>query len=127
MLLAENQLMWREMAAKIHEASQDQLPQWVSKYADFNGEVNFKKALAKYMEKYWLRHKVNIDHIAIQAGCGAILESLFWTLADEGDSVILPGPVYPNFFVDGYLRAAVNIEVAKTSWEDDFTFTFEML
>lgn len=58
------------------------MPNWVSKYADFTGHVDFKDALAKIMQKYWLKKKVDIDHIAIQAGCGAILESLFWLLAD---------------------------------------------
>ena len=79
------------------------------------------------MQKYWIKSKVDIDHIAIQAGCGSILDSLFWLLANEGDSAILPGPIYPNFFVDGFLRCRVNIEVAKTSHDNNFEITEEVL
>ena len=91
------------------------MPNWVSKYADFTGQQQFKETLAKVMEKYWVREQVDTKHLALQAGCGSVLESLFWLLANEGDSAILPGPVYPNFFVDGFLRCQVNMEVAKTS------------
>jgi len=79
------------------------------------------------MEKYWVKEEVDIANLAIQAGCGAILESMFWVLANERDSIILPGPVYPNFFVDAYIRCNVNIQIAKTKLENDYDITEESL
>ena len=79
------------------------------------------------MEKHWTKCKVEPNQIAVQAGCGSILESLFYMLANEGDSIILPGPIYPNFMVDAFLRARVSIEVAPCSWENDFEITEDIL
>jgi aspartate/methionine/tyrosine aminotransferase len=103
------------------------LPDWVAKYADFSGQVQFKTTLAKLMQKYWVKKEVQPEEIAIQAGCGSIIESLCWLLANQGDSVILPGPIYPNFFVDSFNRCQLNMEVAKTSQDNDFEITTEIL
>jgi hypothetical protein len=55
MLLAENALMWPEMQAKIQEITSNKMPAWVSKYADYTGEKEFRKSVAKMMEKYWVK------------------------------------------------------------------------
>lgn len=52
---------------------------------------------------------------------------MFFMLANEGDSIILPGPIYPNFMIDGYMKARVNIEVAPCSWEQNFEISEEIL
>ena len=117
MLLAENALMWPEMQAKIQEVTAKPMPAWVSKYADYTGELEFKKALANMIQKYWIKKEVKPEDLAITAGAGAIIESLFWLLTEEGDSAIIPGPIYPSFMIDAYSRCKVNLQVAQTKEE----------
>lgn len=109
MLLAENPLMWPEMQYKIEDVTAKKMLAWVSKYADYSGELNFRRAVAKMMEKYWVKQEVKPEQLAIAAGCGAIIESLFWLLTEEGDSAIIPGPIYPSFIIDTYGRRKVNL------------------
>ena len=93
------------------------MPDWVSKYADYTGEKEFRKALAKMMEKYWIKQEVNPDDLAISAGAASIIESLFWILTEEGDSAIIPGPIYPSFNMISYSKCKVHLQVAQTKEE----------
>jgi histidinol-phosphate/aromatic aminotransferase/cobyric acid decarboxylase-like protein len=103
------------------------MPKWVQKYADYTGHLQFKKVIAAIMEKYWVNSKVNTDHLILQAGCGSIIEGLFWVLANEGDAAIIPGPIYPSFMIDAYARSKVNLEVTKSSVDNNFTISDDML
>jgi aspartate/methionine/tyrosine aminotransferase len=84
------------------------MPEWCTGYIDMNGHEDFRKAIANMMQKTWVKSPVDAKYIAVQAGCGAILDSLAWSLCDEGDSCITPGPIYPAFPNDFQARARVN-------------------
>lgn len=58
MLFAENQLMWKEMEEKIYGVTSKPMPNWVSRYNDFTGEMGFKQVLCNLMEKHWTKCKI---------------------------------------------------------------------
>ena len=41
------------------------MPNWVSKYTDFNGQEEFKSTIANLMEKYWVKKEVKTSEIAM--------------------------------------------------------------
>ena len=96
------------------------MPEWCTGYIDMNGHEDFRKAIANMMQKTWVKSPIDAKYIAVQAGCGAILDSLAWSLCDEGDSCITPGPIYPAFPNDFEARARVNFVSASTSASNDY-------
>jgi aspartate/methionine/tyrosine aminotransferase len=48
----------------------------------------------------WQGIKVDPDHIALLAGAGAVLDTLFWCICSKGSGVLLPKPIYPAFIND---------------------------
>ena len=55
------------------------------------------------------------DCVLVQAGCSAILDGLAWCLGEEGDSCIVPAPVYPAFTNDFWARSRVHLHMAQTT------------
>lgn len=112
MLVAENKLMWKDVAEKLQNLTQIQ-PEWVFSYGSMTGNLRLKQALAKVMER-WIFPKmydedkkrqqqhgrspfVDPDFIRVQAGVGSVLTQLSYLLGDPGDSVLTLGPIYPAF------------------------------
>ncbi len=58
---------------------------------------------------------VDKDCVLVQAGCSAILDGLAWCLGEEGDSCIVPAPVYPAFTNDFWARSRVHLHMAQTT------------
>ena len=133
LLVAENKLNISMIMKKFKEASEcESIPDWVAGYGDMRGSKPFRTALAAMMEETFIkapvddeclvtqvspverlavvcsrRRKIQIIHTRAhtQAGCGSILETLAWCLADPGDAVILPAPMYSAFPNDFQARA----------------------
>jgi hypothetical protein len=64
--------------------------------------------------------------LTMQSGCGAIIDTMAWCLAEEGDACIVPGPLYPAFANDFQARARVHLHVADTE-HPDYEITEEVL
>ena len=58
---------------------------------------------------------VDKNCVLVQAGCSAILDGLAWCLGEEGDSCIVPAPVYPAFTNDFWARSRVHLHMAQTT------------
>lgn len=127
LLVAENKLSWEMLKRKIESESKGrQIEDWVAGYGDFRGEVRFRAALSKMMEESFVKVPVDKDSLMVQAGCGAILDSLAWCLGEEGDSCICPAPLYPAFSNDFWARARIHLHVAQT-FHPDYALTEEVL
>jgi aspartate/methionine/tyrosine aminotransferase len=124
MLVAENKLLYPELAARLEQtlvvaanaakaaAAVEDVdnnngepltsipPQWVFNYGDMRGHVTFRTKLAKLMEQSWIAAPVHPESLVIQSGAGAILDSLAWILANAGDALLLTSPAYPAFSGD---------------------------
>ena len=95
-------------------------------YGDFRGEDRFRAALANMMQATFVQAPVDKDALMVQAGCGAILDSLAWCLGEEGQSCICPAPLYPAFVNDFYARARVHLHMAQT-FHPEYALTEEIL
>jgi aspartate/methionine/tyrosine aminotransferase len=128
MLVAENKLMYSELAAKVQEvSSSDQpMPQWVFDYGDLGGQADFKASVAKVMQRWIIPH-VNPDNLRFQAGAGSILDCLAFCLANPDDGVLVAGPNYPAFTSDFGLKSKVRLHVAGTRASNNYEPTVQEL
>lgn len=129
MLVAENRLMYDELADKLEQVvATTKPPEWSFDYGDMTGQADFKRAIADMMESSWVQAPVADDaSLTIQAGAGSVLDSLSWILADAGDAVLTMGPAYAAFDADFGLKGQVNLHVAPTSASNNYEPTLEDL
>ena len=113
MLVAENKLMWKEMAQKIEEIQASRaVPSWIFNYGPMGGEPIFKQSIAKMMQ-HWIDAPVNPDFLQFQEGAGSVLSQLSFLLTDPGDAVLTAAPGYMAFAGDFGVYAS-----AKFFWID---------
>lgn len=83
-------------------------PTWVMNYGGFKGTFQLQTAFAGLLNRTFVKQPVlEPDNFCILSGCSGILDNLFYCLADEGESVLIPAPYYPAF--DNDLEAKDNL------------------
>jgi aspartate/methionine/tyrosine aminotransferase len=118
MLVAENKLMYPALAARMEQVLfVKQPPQWVFNYGDMRGQVTLRTQLAHMMERSWIAAPVDPDSLVVQSGAGAILDSLAWILANEGDALLLTSPAYPAFAADFAIHGKMTTYYIPTTAE----------
>jgi aspartate/methionine/tyrosine aminotransferase len=107
-------------------ASRD-VPARVIAYDAMTGAISFRRALAALLEQRLLGRPVDPDHIITLAGSGAVLETLFYAIADPGEGVLVPTPSYSGFWPDLETRDGLSIIAVPTPSSSGFTLTVELL
>jgi 1-aminocyclopropane-1-carboxylate synthase len=83
-------------------------PTWVMNYGGFKGTLQLQTAFAGLLNRTFVKEPIlEPDNFCILSGCSGILDNLFYCLADEGESVLIPAPYYPAF--DNDLEAKDNL------------------
>ena len=84
-------------------------------YQSTQGRVGTRRAMARFMNQILSKDYVfHEDHVVIGAGCNAVLENLAFSLAEHGDSVLIPTPYYAAFEFDLVARAGLRIQPVPT-------------
>lgn len=85
-------------------------------YQPTPGRDDFKETFATYIEDLCglSPNRLQTEGLIVGAGCNAVLENLCFTLADAGDSVLIPTPYYAAFEFDLVARAALTVEAVTT-------------
>ena len=86
------------------------MPSWTADYTDFRGHAELREETAKLMQRTWIKAPVEPEFLAHQAGASCLLEQLSWYLADTGDTMMTPVPLYPAFPNDFKARSGVELE-----------------
>ncbi len=68
---------------------------WLAAYGDMKGTPRFKEALAAHMSKKFGGYAFAPRHVAVAAGCGAIIDMLAFCICEAGDGIMIPTPFYP--------------------------------
>ena len=70
-------------------------------YNDMRGLPHFRQSIVTYLQRTFMRElTISADEIAVGAGAGALIEATCFTLCDEGETVLIPSPLYPAFITD---------------------------
>jgi aspartate/methionine/tyrosine aminotransferase len=124
--IAENKLVWPLIESRISDLRTPLAHSSIC-YDDMVGCPDFRSKLADFMTEHVHGRRFDIDQIAALAGTGAVLELLFYVIADAGDAVLIPTPSYAGFWMDLETRDELEIVPVHTSADDDFTLTEELL
>ena len=113
MLVEENHLMHGVLKAKLQVICKNEdIPDHVFETQDWQGSPDFRRALAKYIEKYWFERKTSSENLCIQNGNGPSIESLISLFCNEGDTVIVPSPCNSSLFANLYIKSKVFVGAA---------------
>jgi aspartate/methionine/tyrosine aminotransferase len=123
--VAENKLVSDVLLAKMAECRD--VPASVLGYDDMRGNLAFREALARLLERKVLGRRFTPEQIAVLAGAGTVLEVLFHVIADPGDAVLIPTPSYAGFWLDLETRDELRVVPVSCSSADDFRLTTELL
>lgn len=127
MLIAENMLMWRELAARLQTVQQVPLPEWMFGYGDMGGEETFRATMTRILKRWIKTAPVEPDYIRLQAGAGSILDVLSWLLTDPNDGVLVAGPSYGSFSSDFGIHGQARIHVCPTLPSNNYEPTVQEL
>ncbi|MBC8068156.1 MAG: aminotransferase class I/II-fold pyridoxal phosphate-dependent enzyme [Deltaproteobacteria bacterium] len=120
--VAENKLLAEDLAALLAGYARN-VPATVLGYDAMIGNLGFREALAGFMGRAFLGRTIEAGQLAVVAGAGAVLELLFYALADDGDGVLVPTPSYAGFWPDLQLRDRLRIVPVHCSSATGFTLT----
>eukprot|EP00667_Euglena_gracilis_P009153 EG_transcript_9291 len=80
----------------------------VLRYTSCRGTDRLRQAVVGLFTRTFLTGlSINPDCLTVQAGCGTLLDELFFVLCDAGDAVLIPAPYYPSFDNDLTVRNGV--------------------
>jgi len=107
--VAENKLCWDLLKPKI-EAGFVDLPRWTASYGPMQGQPMLTEPLARFLSAELMGGKVVVPAGELVCGTGvsSILSSLFFSICEESDTVLIPSPYYSAF--DNDLRAFGNVK-----------------
>jgi aspartate/methionine/tyrosine aminotransferase len=108
--VAENQMLADLLTPRLAAAG-GSFPDELIYYQPTPGRADMREAVARYMSSslYAGRHCVNPEQLIIGAGCNAVLENLFFTIAEPGSAVLVPAPYYAAFDFDLSSRAGMAV------------------
>lgn len=123
--VAENKLVSDVLLAKMAECRG--VSPYVLGYDDMRGNLAFREALARLLERKFLGRRFAPTELAVLAGAGTVLEILFHVIADPGDAVLIPTPSYAGFWLDLETRDELHIVPVNCPSSDDFRLTPALL
>ncbi|XP_074264789.1 1-aminocyclopropane-1-carboxylate synthase-like [Silene latifolia] len=130
--LAENQLCFdlvKEWILKNPSASictVDGVDQFqdIAIFQDYHGLPQFRKAVARFMEKVrGERVKFDESRIVMSGGATGAHELMTFCLADPGEAFLVPTPYYPGFDRDLRWRTGVQLVPVLCNSSDNFKIT----
>lgn len=116
--VAESQMLedWLVPALNTQQHSASVLSADAIYYQPTAGREDLKRSMAAYVEDLCSleRGRLKLEGLIVGAGCNAVLENLCFTLADAGDSVLIPTPYYAAFEFDLVARAGLTVQAVTT-------------
>lgn len=123
--VAENKLLGDRLLRRM--AAVEAVPEEVLAYGSMVGSIDFRQQLARFLGCTVFGREFPSEQLAVLAGAGSVLESLFHNLCDPGDAVLVPTPSYAGFWADLETRDEVRIVEVPTRSSDRFRLTAESL
>ncbi|HKK74770.1 MAG TPA: aminotransferase class I/II-fold pyridoxal phosphate-dependent enzyme [Saprospiraceae bacterium] len=99
--VAENKLTWSMLAQKMQQITRERaIPEWVAGYENPMGADSFRAALASFMGEFLIGQAIEPETLGASAGLSSVIELTALSLANPGDTAIIPAPAYPVYTSD---------------------------
>jgi len=122
---AENKLVWDLLRPRVNGPRD--VPPAALGYDDMAGNLGLRERLSSFLGDHLFGRRFDPSQIMVLAGGGAILEALFYAIADPGEGVLVPTPSYAGFWLDLEARDELTIIPVPTASEDGFRLTVDHL
>lgn len=123
--IAENKRMAKQLVERLDLYRE--VPSDVLGYDEGIGNLEFRQHLAGFMSRSFLGREIDAERIAVLAGAGSVLETLFYVIADPGEGVLIPTPSYAGFWADLETRNGLSIVPVECRSQDSFRITPALL
>ncbi len=107
MNIAENNLNWPTLKARLTELAQCPPPDWISDYTSTAGERSVRCRMAQFIQRKIADVSIDPDSLILTAGATAGVELSALALANPGDTAVIPSPAYPVYRPDLSNKAGV--------------------
>ncbi|MGI9645280.1 MAG: aminotransferase class I/II-fold pyridoxal phosphate-dependent enzyme [Ilumatobacteraceae bacterium] len=121
--VAENKLVHDLLDAKITQCRTP--PGAALGYGPWLGSPEVRRTIAQFLGRTVLGRPIDERHVAVLAGAGAVLETVFYCVADPGDGVLIPTPSYAGFWADLGTRDGLRILPVDGHRDDGFDISIE--
>lgn len=97
------------MQDKLHEIDRGTpITDTILRYGELTGRTDLRTALCGVLQRTTMQNiTVTPENMLMSAGAAAVLDNLFFLLADEGSSCLCPAPYYPAFDGDLWTKPGV--------------------
>ncbi|KAK4339325.1 hypothetical protein RND71_040787 [Anisodus tanguticus] len=96
----------------------------IANFQDYHGLPEFRRAIAKFMEKTrGGRVSFDPDRVVMAGGATGANETIIFCLADPGDAFLVPSPYYPAFNRDLRWRTGVQLIPIHCESSNNFKIT----
>nr|AAB06724.1 1-aminocyclopropane-1-carboxylate synthase [Petunia x hybrida]CAA79478.1 1-aminocyclopropane-1-carboxylate synthase [Petunia x hybrida] len=96
----------------------------IANFQDYHGLPEFRRAIAKFMEKTrGGRVSFDPDRVVMAGGATGANETIIFCLADAGDAFLVPSPYYPAFNRDLRWRTGVQLIPIPCESSNSFKIT----
>lgn len=123
--VAENLLTWDLLEPRLN--GRRHMDERSAGYGGIVGAERFRSGVAALFEERIFGRPVDPSDLAVLAGAGTVLESLFYAIGDPGDGVLVPTPGYGGFWLDLEARDDLVIVPVHTPPEDGFRLSTDLL
>eukprot|EP01047_Picozoa_sp_COSAG01_P018957 COSAG01_NODE_1040_length_11961_cov_22.590794_6_plen_200_part_00 len=114
MVVAENRLLSDRFLERLRRCEPPSSTEQLY-YSDFRGTLPLRSAIAGFMTRHIVTDSlISAEDLALSNGAGTALDHLFHCLADEGEGVLLPAPLYPTFLNDLQVRCGLRPTFVET-------------
>ena len=104
LVVAENKLSNELMLERLNKVQN--VPKHVLNYGGMKGMESLQHAVVSLMQDTFVPEpELDPNCVCLLSGASAILDSMFFCIGDEGQSVLIPAPYYPAFDNDLSARA----------------------
>jgi aspartate/methionine/tyrosine aminotransferase len=121
--VAENKLVQDLLDAQITRCRRS--PGAALGYGPMIGSLDFRQALARFLSRSVVGRPVDAQHVAVLAGAGAVLETVFYCIAGPGEGVLIPTPSYAGFWADLQTRDGLRIVPVDGHHHEGFTLSID--
>jgi aspartate/methionine/tyrosine aminotransferase len=114
--VAESLMLEDWLVPALNHPRQQDVPANAIYYQPTAGRQDFRETMGGYIEGLLglQNGRLHVDGLVLGAGCNAVLENLCFTLAEAGESVLIPTPYYAAFEFDLAARAGLNVVPVTT-------------
>jgi len=108
MATSENTLAFDLLKEKFEEKESHAILQEHTQYAPCEGLDSFRETITDFLNYYMKPVEPMIpENLIVSNGCTSLIDTLAYTLADEGEGLLVPSPFYGSFLVDLRIRCRV--------------------